>query len=128
MIINPATISALARIGLGVSKANKGGKLSKIASGTASTARVASRTSLLGGLGLGMVLPLVGAVGSLMGGAMSLAGGVLTAGSTIAGIAGNAAGGVLGAVGGLAGGGQSGAVDTSATEIVPFGAQKTPKH
>ena len=118
--------SALARIGLGVSKANKGGKLSKIASGTASTARVASRTSLLGGLGLGMVLPLVGAVGSLMGGAMSLAGGVLTAGSTIAGIAGNAAGGVLGAVGGLAGGGQSGAVDKSATEIVPFGAQKTP--
>ena len=125
-LFNPSTISALARIGSGVSKANKGGKLSKIASGTASTARVASRTSLLGGLGLGMVLPLVGAVGSLMGGAMSLAGGVLTAGSTIAGIAGNAAGGVLGAVGGLAGGGQSGAVDKSATEIVPFGAQKTP--
>jgi hypothetical protein len=126
VIFNPSTISALARIGSGVSKANKGGKLSKIASGTATTARVASRTSLLGGLGLGMVLPLVGAVGSLMGGAMSLAGGVLTAGSTIAGIAGNAAGGVLGAVGGLAGGGQSGAVDKSATEIVPFGAQKTP--
>ena len=125
-LFNPSTISALARIGSGVSKANKGGKLSKIASGTASTARVASRTSLLGGLGLGMVLPLVGAVGSLMGGAMSLAGDVLTAGSTIAGIAGNAAGGVLGAVGGLAGGGESGAVDRSATEIVPFGAQKTP--
>ena len=120
----PLTIGAnLARFGLGL---KKGGNLSKVASGAATGARVASRTSLLGGLGLGMVLPLVGAVGSLMGGAMSLAGGVLTAGSTIAGIAGNAAGGVLGAVGGLAGGGQSGAVDRSATEIVPFGAQKTP--
>ena len=124
-----SSVSALAKIGQSLSKANNVKKIksgAKIA-GTGATAEGARRApGFLSKFGLGMAIPLVGAVGSLMGGAMSLAGGVLTAGSTIAGIAGNAASGVLGAVGGLAGGGQSGAVDKSATEIVPFGAQKTP--
>jgi len=60
---------------------------------------------------------------TLAGGAMSLTGGVLTAGSTVAGIAADAAGSVIGAVGGLLGGGKSGNVE-EANEVA---APKTPK-
>ena len=117
--------SALRAIGTSLSVANKGKTVKNLKKGS-SIAGQAGGAGILGTLVKGMAIPLLGGVASLFGGAMTLAGGVLNAGSTIAGIAGNAASGVLGAVGGLAGGGQSGAVDKSATEIVPFGAQKTP--